>query len=79
MTTELTKRELTILELCDKGLQFSEIAGIIQCKPSSVKSGIREIYNKLGASNRDEAVAISHVRGILSGGMANACIEVSKG
>lgn len=71
MTTQLTKREQTILELCDEGLQFSEIADKIQCKTSSVRSGVRELYNKLGAMNRYEAVAIGHEKGILSGGNGN--------
>lgn len=68
MTTELTRRELSILKLCDQGLQFNEIASKIRCKTSSVRSGAREIYNKLGAFDRHEAVAIAKERGILSGG-----------
>lgn len=68
MTTQLTKREITILELCHQGLQFKAIAGILKCKESSIRSGIREVYNKLGATNRFEAVEIGHEKGILNGG-----------
>lgn len=68
-TTTLTQRELTILKLCEKGLLFGQIAGSIGCKTSSVRSGVREIYNKLGATNRHEAVAIAYEEGILSGGV----------
>ena len=68
MTTQLTQREQTILELCDEGLQFSEIADMIRCKTSSVRSGVRELYNKLGAMNRYEAVHIGYEKGLLSRG-----------
>ena len=68
MTTRLTQRELIILELCGEGLQFKEIADKINCKTSSVRSGVRELYNKLGATNRYEAVSLGFKKGILTGG-----------
>ncbi len=54
---ELSQRELVILRLLGAGLTKPEIARELFIAYNTVKTHTRTIYRKLGASNRDEAVA----------------------
>lgn len=54
----LNDRELTILDLLAQGKRNQEIADTVFLSKSSVKRYISNLYAKLGASNRAEAVRI---------------------
>jgi LuxR family maltose regulon positive regulatory protein len=53
----LTPRELEILGLIAAGLRNQDIAGQLVISPSTVKRHISNLYGKLGASHRTQAVA----------------------
>ena len=57
MKTELTKRELEILRLVQRGLRNREIAQQMGVEEKTVKNHINSIYSKLGIANRVEAMA----------------------
>ena len=56
--SELTSKELSILKLIGEGNSNKEIAAINFVEISTVKTHINNIYNKLGISNRKQAVEI---------------------
>jgi DNA-binding CsgD family transcriptional regulator len=58
----LTEREQDVLTLIGDGLTNREIAGRLTVAISTVKWYVRQIYNKLGADNREETVALSLAR-----------------
>jgi len=57
--SELSKRQREILNLLVKGLTNSEIGGRLSLQEDSVKKVVYTIFDKLGARNRTEAVAIA--------------------
>ncbi|MGZ4566151.1 MAG: LuxR C-terminal-related transcriptional regulator [Blastococcus sp.] len=61
----LTERETAVLELLPSLLTAAEIAEEFTVSVNTVKSHIRSIYAKLGASNRREAVELAAQRGLL--------------
>lgn len=61
--TALTKTEIKVLSYLGKGLSNKEIAAALGCSVKTVKNHLNSIFQKLGVSNRTEAV----VRGIESG------------
>lgn len=52
----ITDRESEILALITQGKSNAEIAGLTYLSPNTVKSYIRSVYRKIGATNRVEAV-----------------------
>ena len=56
---ELTPRQTEVLELLVKGMRNPEIAERLTVSEATVKHHVRAILEKLGASNRSEAVAIA--------------------
>jgi LuxR family maltose regulon positive regulatory protein len=64
----LSPRELDVLTGLSQGLTREEIAGASRISLNTVKSVIRNIYNKLGALNLADAVRIAAASGILTTG-----------
>lgn len=63
---ELTTLEIQILRLSSSGLSTKEIADRLKLKFATVKFHFREIYRKLDAKDRTNAVAEAIKRGIIS-------------
>jgi LuxR family maltose regulon positive regulatory protein len=66
ITVSLSSRESGVLTGLSQGLTREEIAQASNISPNTVKSVIRNIYNKLGALNRADAVRIATVSGLLT-------------
>jgi two-component system, NarL family, response regulator LiaR len=56
---QLTERELDVLELMIKGRTNADIAEDLVISRSTVKKHVHNILNKLGTTNRTEAVALA--------------------
>jgi len=52
----LTEREVEVLDLLSRGMSYKEMAGILECKVSTIQTHIKRIYKKLGVHSRAEAV-----------------------
>jgi DNA-binding NarL/FixJ family response regulator len=61
----LSKREVEVLEKIAGGNRNSDIAALLFISEETVKGHIKHIMEKLGASDRTEAVAIGVRRGII--------------
>jgi LuxR family maltose regulon positive regulatory protein len=61
----LSEREIEVLQLVAEGLTNQEIASRLYLAPSTVKVHTRNIYGKLGAHHRADAVAKARAFGIL--------------
>jgi LuxR family maltose regulon positive regulatory protein len=61
----LSRRELEVLKGLAHGFTREEIARISSISVNTVKSAIRNVYNKLGALNRADAVRKATAKGIL--------------
>jgi LuxR family maltose regulon positive regulatory protein len=61
----LSEREIEILKLIAEGLTNQEVASRLYLAPSTVKVHNRNIYGKLGANSRTQAVAKARAFGIL--------------
>jgi len=62
---ELTVRELEVLRLLTSELSNRQIAQSLYVAPSTVRTQLKSIYRKLGASSREEAVEEARTRGII--------------
>jgi len=60
----LTERETEVLSAIAKGLTYAETAGILNMSKNTVPVHIRNIYRKLQARNRSEAVYEARAMGI---------------
>ena len=56
---ELSARQLEILELITHGLTNAEIANIFSIQEDTVKKHVNAVFERIGAANRAEAVAIA--------------------
>lgn len=63
---DLTARELEVLRLLSKGLNNKEIGNLMGFTRFTAKFHVQNILQKLGASDRTEAVAAAVQRGILN-------------
>lgn len=61
----LTPREADVLEELRSTASFSGIAANLNVSANTVKSQVRTLYRKLGASNRDEALRAAYLQGLL--------------
>ena len=57
--SQLTPRELEVLELLAEGLEAHEIASRLVVTPKTVAKHIERILGKLGAHSRAQAVALA--------------------
>ena len=62
----LSAREGAVLRLVAAGLSNRQIAGALAISERTVKFHVTAIFNKLGAENRAQAVAIAAKRGLLN-------------
>ena len=58
-TTELTSRQMQILDLIARGLKNRDIAELLGIREDSIKKHANMIFAKIGAANRAEAVSIA--------------------
>jgi DNA-binding NarL/FixJ family response regulator len=65
-STRLSEREHDVLMLLAEGLSAGEIAPRLHLSESTVKSHVARIYQKLGASNRAQALVTAMRIGLLS-------------
>jgi two-component system NarL family response regulator len=61
----LTSREVGVLELVAKGMSNKEIGAALLVSETTIKYHLKNIYAKLGASDRTEAALLAAQRGIL--------------
>ena len=61
----LTERERQLLELLDEGLRFKQIARRLDISEATAKTHGRNLFRKLGASSRAEAVHLARERALL--------------
>ena len=61
----LTPKEKEVLNLIGKGLSYHEVADILKMSRNTVPVHIRNIYKKMQAKNRSEAVFEARARGII--------------
>lgn len=64
--SRLTTRELEVLRLLAEGLSAAEIGARLHLSESTVKSHVGHIYQKLGATNRAQALMTAMRTGLLS-------------
>jgi two-component system, NarL family, response regulator len=62
----LTSREVAVLELVAKGMSNKEIGAALFVSETTIKYHLKNIYSKLGASDRTEAALVATQRGILT-------------
>ena len=64
---DLTQREIEVLQLLERGLLNKEIARSLGVQLSTVKNHLSSIYQKLGVTNRHDAVCQALATGALEG------------
>ncbi|PWK62046.1 LuxR C-terminal-related transcriptional regulator [Roseicyclus mahoneyensis] len=62
----LTAREIEVLNLIAKGLSYSECAAVLAISEQTVPVHVRNIYRKLHAKNRSEAVYEARFLGVIT-------------
>jgi two-component system nitrate/nitrite response regulator NarL len=63
--SSLTRRELEMLELLADGLSNADIAAQLFVSPETVKAHLRNLFGKLGVSDRTAAVAAALRKGLI--------------
>ena len=63
---ELTRRQLQVLQSLALGKRYKEIAEELSVSYNTIKSHAENVYERLGAHNRTEAIISARERGILS-------------
>jgi DNA-binding NarL/FixJ family response regulator len=63
---ELSPRESEVLDMLAKGLTNKEIARVLLISQFTVRTHVKHLFKKLGASDRTEAVAIASHQGVIS-------------
>lgn len=61
----LSQRELEVLRLIDEGLANKEIAQKLSLAPATVKAHIRNLYGKIAAKSRTEALSKARQIGLI--------------
>jgi DNA-binding CsgD family transcriptional regulator len=64
-SAELTRREREVLERLAEGRATEEIAALLHVSPHTVRSRVKTLLRKLGARNREHAVAIALTEGAI--------------
>jgi DNA-binding NarL/FixJ family response regulator len=67
MRSDLTARELQILELLSQGSTNKQIGQVLSISDNTVRHHVNNIMGKLQVSDRTQAVAIALRSGVLSG------------
>jgi len=62
----LTKTEIRVMDLLGRGKSNKEIASDLDCSVKTIKNHLNSVFQKLGVSNRTEAVVKAIDRGIIS-------------
>ena len=62
-TVQLTQSEVQILQLLDEGKTNKAIAKELHIQPTTVSFHLNNLFEKLGASNRTEAVKVARDKG----------------
>jgi DNA-binding NarL/FixJ family response regulator len=63
--SQLTERELEVLQLVARGLSNKQAADSIGRTPETVKIHLKNIYAKMGVADRTEAVTLALTRGLI--------------
>ena len=58
-TSPLTRREWQVLSLIHAGLSNEQIASHLNVAPTTIKTHIRSLYQKVNVTNRNEAIALA--------------------
>jgi DNA-binding CsgD family transcriptional regulator len=66
MVLRITPWERSVLQLLADGKATSELAGRFRLSEWEVESHLTRLFERLGASNRAEAIAAAFRRGLLS-------------
>ena len=61
----LTSREKEIVKLVEEGLTYKEISEQLSISTHTVHTHIKNIYEKLQAKNRHDAIKIARKKGII--------------
>ena len=61
----LTRRESEVLNLLKDGLSVHEVSKRLYLSDSTVKTHVAKVYDKLGATNRAQAIMIAVRKGLL--------------
>ena len=64
-TADLTRREREVLERLAEGRATEEVAQMLHVSPHTVRSRVKTLLRKLGARNREHAVAIALTEGAI--------------
>jgi putative nucleotidyltransferase with HDIG domain len=59
----LSNRELDVLRLLAEGMVYKQIAGKMQLSVSTIRTHLHNVYGKIGAVDRAQAVLTAHDRG----------------